>query len=109
MCPETKTRVIKYARLARLMPRDCTPDEIDNYISFFDEKNFSDVMDMIRSLESVDTEGMSEKFAFFDGEKLRNTIGDTVTNGNIREIILSNAARTEEGYFTVPKVIGVND
>jgi aspartyl/glutamyl-tRNA(Asn/Gln) amidotransferase C subunit len=104
MCPETKAKVLKYSILAKLIHRNCTEDEVDQYLSFFNEKNFNDVIDMIKTLENIDTEGIPEQFAFFDDEEHRNTHDDVISDGEIRDIVMSNA-QSQAGYFVVPAVI----
>ena len=104
MCTETKAKVSRYSKLSRLIHHDCPEDQIDDYISFFNEKTFNDVVEMIRSLETINTEGIPERFAFFDDMKQRNIREDVVNDGEIKDVVMANA-KSQAGYFVVPAVI----
>ena len=104
MCPETKAKVLRYSKLARLIHHNCPEDQIDDYIGFFNEKTFCDVVKMIQSLEAIDTEGMPERFFFFDDMKQRNIREDIVNDGEMKNVVIANA-KSQAGYFIVPAVI----
>jgi aspartyl/glutamyl-tRNA(Asn/Gln) amidotransferase C subunit len=104
MCPETKAKVLRYSKLARLIHHDCPEEQADDYIDFFNEKTFDDVLQMIQSLETINTEGVKEQFAFFDDMKQRNIREDLVNDGEMKAAIMANA-KSQAGYFVVPAVI----
>ena len=66
-------------------------------------RELSQILDWFQQLSEVDTTGvapMSSTAA--SGLPMRE---DRVTDGNCRAAILDNAARTERGFFAVPKVV----
>lgn len=61
------------------------------------------IMGWIEQLGEVDTSGVAPMTAVIPNHlRLRD---DVVTDGGIRDAILSNAPQGEHGFFTVPKVI----
>lgn len=96
--------VLKYASLARLAPMDCKDGECDNYTSFFRDEDFKAVLNMIQSIQKIDTDGIPHHFMFFDDQNFRDMREDEVVMNNTRDDVLSNA-QSKMGYFVVPKVI----
>ena len=100
---------LKFAKLAKLAPSDCNEDNFDKYTSFFKKEDFDAVLEMIHSIQKIDTEGIPHRFLFFDDqrcdiEKLKNFRDDVVVMTNTRDDLLSNA-QSKMGYYVVPKVI----
>ncbi|MDE2042278.1 MAG: Asp-tRNA(Asn)/Glu-tRNA(Gln) amidotransferase subunit GatC [Alphaproteobacteria bacterium] len=63
----------------------------------------SKLLDWVKQLAEVNTEGVEPMATVIDNTlRLR---ADDVTDGNIRDAILSNAPSPEHGFFGVPKVI----
>ena len=90
-----------YAKLSKLISNDST--EMD----FLKKDDLKDIIDMIRSIEKVDTTAVPEEFLFFSDEKYGNTRNDEVTEGNDAKSIILNA-KSQSNYFVVPKVIETN-
>ena len=61
------------------------------------------IMGWIEQLGEVDVTGVEPMTAVIPNHlRLRD---DVVTDGNIRDAVLSNAPQAEHGFFAVPKVI----
>jgi aspartyl-tRNA(Asn)/glutamyl-tRNA(Gln) amidotransferase subunit C len=61
------------------------------------------ILDWIEQLSEVDTADVAPMTAVIPNHlRLRD---DVVTDGGIRDKVLSNAPQAEHGFFTVPKVI----
>ncbi|MDB5705667.1 MAG: glutamyl-tRNA amidotransferase [Sphingomonas bacterium] len=61
------------------------------------------IMGWIEQLGEVDVTGVEPMTAVIPNHlRLRD---DVVTDGNVREAVLSNAPQAEHGFFAVPKVI----
>lgn len=61
------------------------------------------ILDWIEQLSAVDTADVAPMTAVIPNHlRLRD---DVVTDGGIRDKVLSNAPQAEHGFFTVPKVI----
>ncbi len=91
----TTQDVRKIARLARL----AAPEERLEALA----GELNGILKWIEQLDEVDVEGV---------EPLASAVAttlpmreDVVTDGNIRDDVLANAPRTEEGFFVVPKVV----
>jgi aspartyl-tRNA(Asn)/glutamyl-tRNA(Gln) amidotransferase subunit C len=91
----TPQDVRKIARLARL----AAPE--DRLEALAGELN--GILAWIEQLNEVDVDGV---------EPLTSAVAttlpmreDVVTDGNIRDDVLANAPRSEEGFFVVPKVV----
>jgi aspartyl-tRNA(Asn)/glutamyl-tRNA(Gln) amidotransferase subunit C len=91
----TPDDVRRIARLARL----AAPE--DRLEALAGELN--GILAWIEQLNEVDVEGVQPMAsAVVAALPMRE---DVVTDGNIRDDILANAPRTEEGFFVVPKVV----
>ncbi len=94
MSVDAKT-VEKIARLARLdVPQDrLAPlaDELNNLLGWIEQLNEVDVEGVLPMTSAVATQIHMRK--------------DVVDDGNIRDQILANAPKTEEGFFVVPKAV----
>ncbi len=66
-------------------------------------REFNDILGFIEQLNEVDVEGV-EPMVSVTPMRLRRR-SDTVTDGNIQDLVLSNAADAREGFFAVPKVV----
>ena len=63
----------------------------------------SKLLDWVAQLSAVNTDGVEPMATVIDNAmRLR---ADVVTDGNVREAVLSNAPAPEHGFFGVPKVI----
>lgn len=61
------------------------------------------IMGWIEQLGEVDVKGIQPMTAVIPNHlRLRD---DVVTDGNVRDAVLSNAPQAEHGFFAVPKVI----
>lgn len=87
--------VRKIARLARLSASE------ERLAAM--QKELNGILAWIEQLNEVDVEGV---------EPLTSAVAttlpmrqDAVTDGGIRDDVLANAPRTEEGFFVVPKVV----
>ena len=98
--------VLKYAKLAKLAPIECEGDDAEKYTSFFKKSDFDAVLKMIKSVQNIDTEGISQTFLFFEDEKndIETFRSDEVVMTNTRDDLLSNG-QSNMGYYIVPKVI----
>ena len=90
-----KNTVRKVARLARI----AVPEERLEPMA----AELNGILAWIEQLNEVDVEGV---------EPLTTPVPmqlpmreDKVTDGNIRDKVLANAPRTEDGFFVVPKVV----
>ncbi len=66
-------------------------------------REFNDILGFIEQLDEVDVDGV-EPMVSVTPMRLKRRI-DTVTDGNLQRLILSNAPATREGFFAVPKVV----
>lgn len=90
-----KKTVSKVARLARI----AVPEERLEPMA----KELNTILAWIEQLNEVDVEGVEPMTTPVAMElPLRE---DVVTDGNIRDQVLANAPRTEDGFFVVPKVV----
>lgn len=90
-----KKTVSKVARLARI----AVPEERLEPMA----KELNTILAWIEQLNEVDVEGVEPMTTPVAMElPLRE---DAVTDGNIRDQVLANAPRSEDGFFVVPKVV----
>ncbi|MEQ1783438.1 MAG: Asp-tRNA(Asn)/Glu-tRNA(Gln) amidotransferase subunit GatC [Hyphomonadaceae bacterium] len=90
-----KKTVSKVARLARI----AVPEERLEPMA----KELNTILAWIEQLNEVDVEGVEPMTTPVAMElPLR---ADVVTDGNIRDQVLANAPRSEDGFFVVPKVV----
>ena len=88
----TVTRIAKLARIA------ITPDEAARLAP-----ELGNILGWIEQLGEVDTQGVEPMTAVISNHlRLRD---DVVTDGGVRDAVLSNAPQAEHGFFAVPKVI----
>ena len=87
--------VRKVAKLARL----ALPEERVAPMA----KELNGIMAWIEQLNEVDVEGVEPMTTPVAMEMPMRE--DVVTDGNIRDQVLANAPRTEDGFFVVPKVV----
>ena len=89
--------VKKIARLSKISLND---GEVKKYLT-----DLNQIIGWVDQLKEVDTEKVSPTFSSFgtgEGIKQRD---DIVSDGGYRKEIISNAPKSEEGFFLVPKVI----
>lgn len=90
-----KKTVSKVARLARIAVPE---DRLEPMAT-----ELNTILAWIEQLNEVDVEGVEPMTTPVAMElPMRD---DVVTDGNIRDQVLSNAPRTEYGFFVVPKVV----
>ena len=90
-----KKTVSKVARLAPI----AVPEERLEPMA----KELNTILAWIEQLNEVDVEGVEPMTTPVAMElPLRE---DVVTDGNIRDQVLANAPRTEDGFFVVPKMV----
>ena len=91
----TREEVAKIASLARIRMEDA---ELDRMVP-----ELNNILDWVEQLGEVDTDGVEPLATVVDQQmRLRE---DKVTDGNIRDKVLSNAPKPQHGFFGVPKVI----
>ena len=94
MALDTDT-VKRIARLARIHV-----DEID-LAPLADELN--NILGWVEQLDEVDTDGAEPMTSVV--EMVQRLRVDAVTDGDVRDRVLSNAPMEADGFFVVPKVI----
>ena len=83
------------AKLARIAMSD---EELERLVP-----ELNNILDWVEQLAEVDTDGVEPLTAVIDQAlRLRD---DAVTDGDIRDEVLSNAPDAQHGFFAVPKVI----
>jgi aspartyl-tRNA(Asn)/glutamyl-tRNA(Gln) amidotransferase subunit C len=90
-----KNTVRKVARLARI----AVPEERLEPLA----SELNGILAWIEQLNEVDVQGVEAMTT-----PVRMTLPmreDEVTDGRIRDMVLANAPRTEDGFFVVPKVV----
>ena len=92
--PLDKPIVAKVAKLAKIQ---LTEAELERYSG-----DLGKILHVVNSLMSVDTSGVEPTLSV--SGVVMNLREDVVTEQNIRDKILANAA-SQHGYFAVPKVI----
>ncbi len=90
-----KATVIGIARLARIRVSD---DDLEKL-----GEELAGILGWIERLEEVDVSGVSPMTGVME-TRLRGR-DDAVTDGDRAAEILSNAPRSEAGFFVVPKVV----
>ena len=91
----TPDDVRRIARLARLAEPD---DRVDALAA-----ELNGILAWIEQLNEVDVEGVEPMASAVD--RALPMREDVVTDGGIRDDVLANAPRSEEGFFVVPKVV----
>ncbi|MCE2992806.1 MAG: Asp-tRNA(Asn)/Glu-tRNA(Gln) amidotransferase subunit GatC [Candidatus Jidaibacter sp.] len=91
----TKENVKKIASLAKFKLSDA---EVEKYCG-----ELNKIFSWIDALNEVDTSNVDALNAV--NSQYTSMRPDVVTDGNIRDAILSNSAHSKYGYFVVPKVI----
>ncbi len=87
--------VRRVARLARLSVRDEKLEPL--------AKELSQIFAWIEQLNEVDIDGVEPMASSVDVKLPMRK--DKVTDGDIRDQVLANAPRAEEGFFVVPKAV----
>lgn len=91
----TKDDVRRIAALARIA------EPADRLDALTDELN--GILDWVEMLNEVDVEGVEPMTTAAPTALPRRS--DDVTDGGIREDVLKNAPKAEEGFFVVPKSV----
>ncbi len=87
---------VKY--IANLAKLELTDAEIEKFLP-----QLQGILEKAQMLQEVNTEGVPEMSG--GGENALRLRKDEVTDGNLREEILSNAPQQAFGCFVVPKVV----
>jgi aspartyl-tRNA(Asn)/glutamyl-tRNA(Gln) amidotransferase subunit C len=90
-----KATVRNIANLARIEVRD---EELDHLAG-----ELSNILHFVEQLAEVDTDGV-QPMTSVAAMTLPMRI-DAVTDGGYPDLVLANAPETDEGFFTVPKVV----
>ncbi|WP_084418550.1 Asp-tRNA(Asn)/Glu-tRNA(Gln) amidotransferase subunit GatC [Henriciella litoralis] len=91
----TKDDVRKVARLSRIAVSE---DRLEPLAS-----ELTAIMGWIEQLNEVDVEGIEPMTSVVDATlPLRD---DVVTDGDIRDQVLANAPKSEDGFFVVPRSV----
>lgn len=91
----SKDDVRKVARLSRI----AVPEERLEPLA----EELNGILGWIEQLNEVDIEGVEPMTSVVDAKlPLRE---DKVTDGNIRDQVLENAPKSDEGFFVVPKSV----
>ena len=90
-----KNTVRKVARLARI----AVPEERLEPLS----KELNGILAWIEQLNEVDVEGVEAMTT--PVEMVLPMREDVISDGNIRDQVLANAPKSEDGFFIVPKVV----
>ncbi len=91
----TPDDVRRIARLARIAAPEARLDELAGELNA--------ILTWIEQLDEVDVDGVAPMASSVEiALPMRE---DVVTDGNIRDDVLANAPRSEEGFFVVPKVV----
>lgn len=91
----SKEDVRKVARLSRIAVEDDALDQLT--------KELSGILDWIEQLKEVDVEGVEPMTSVVDARLPMRE--DIVTDGGIADDVLSNAPRSDDGFFVVPKSV----
>lgn len=91
-----KSTVVRIAQLARIRVPESDLDGL--------AEELSNILGWVEQLDEVDTEGVEPMTSVTEGMGLRQR-KDTVTDGDCRDAVLSNAPEERDGFFVVPKVI----
>ena len=87
--------VRRIAHLSRIALRD---DEAPHL-----QQELNAILAFVEELSAIDVEGVEPMTTPVAMELPMRE--DVVTDGNIRDQVLANAPRTEDGFFVVPKVV----
>ena len=87
--------VRKIARLSRIAVEEEALDQLAGEVS--------GILSWIEQLNEVDVDGVAPMTSVVDTTLPMRE--DVVTDGSIQSEILSNAPRTEDGFFIVPKAV----
>ena len=87
--------VQKIARLARLHVEDGQLSEI--------AEDLNGILGWIEQLGEVDVDGVAPMTSAVDMRAPMR--GDEVTAGGIRDLVLANAPKKEDGFFVVPRSV----
>ncbi|MCW8916833.1 MAG: Asp-tRNA(Asn)/Glu-tRNA(Gln) amidotransferase subunit GatC [Magnetovibrio sp.] len=90
-----KDTVNKIAYLARMRVAD---DKLEPLAG-----ELSSILDWIEQLQELDTDGVEPMASVSDVTLPQRK--DVVTDGNCQTAVLKNAPDSEDGFFTVPKVV----
>jgi len=90
-----KETVKNIANLARIKVADADLEPLAGELS--------GILDWIEQLNAVDTEGVEPLASVVDVTLPRRD--DVIDDGDCRDKVLANAPESEDGYFTVPKVV----
>ena len=67
--------------------------------------DLNQIIGWVDQLTEVNTEEVAPTFSSFGADEGIKKRSDTVNDGGYREDVISNAPKSDEGFFLVPKVI----
>ena len=87
-------------KIAKLSKISLSVNEIEKFLT-----DLNQIIGWVDQLTEVDTEKVAPTFSSFGAEEGIKKRSDIVSDGGYREDVISNAPKSEEGFFLVPKVI----
>ena len=87
-------------KIAKLSKISLSENEIKKFLT-----DLNQIIGWVDQLTEVDTEKVAPTFSSFGVEEGIKKRSDIVSDGGYREDVISNAPKSEEGFFLVPKVI----
>ena len=87
-------------KIAKLSKISLSEYEIEKFLT-----DLNQIIGWVDLLTEVDTEKVATTFSSFGSEEGIKKRGDIISDGGYREDVISNAPKSEEGFFLVPKVI----
>lgn len=87
-------------KIAKLSKISLSENEIEKFLT-----DLNQIIGWVDQLTEVDTEKVTPTFSSFGAEEGIKKRSDIISDGGYREDVISNAPKSEEGFFLVPKVI----
>ena len=87
-------------KIAKLSKISLSENEIEKFLT-----DLNQIIGWVDQLTEVDTEKVTPTFSSFGAEEGIKKRSDVISDGGYREDVISNAPKSEEGFFLVPKVI----
>ena len=87
-------------KIAKLSKISLSENEIEKFLT-----DLNQIIGWVDQLTEVDTEKVDPTFSSFGAEEGIKKRSDVISDGGYREDVISNAPKSEEGFFLVPKVI----
>ena len=87
-------------KIAKLSKISLSENEIEKFLT-----DLNQIIGWVDQLTEVDTEKVTPTFSSFGAEEGIKKRSDIISDGGYRGDVISNAPKSEEGFFLVPKVI----